>query len=147
VPRETFTHTSVASVPRETAWAALDRPSTWEGIGGVDRVVDPVVDEEGRLQRFGFLTEIAGRSYRGNATLARRVEGETVSWAIDSGEVRGSITVDLADRSGSTQVTATIELDSVGFLSSMFFPVITGAIRSGLAGTVDHFAAGLGTSV
>jgi hypothetical protein len=37
-----------------------------------------------------------------------------------------------------------MEVHSVGFLSSMLFPVIATAIGSGLANTVDAFALALG---
>jgi hypothetical protein len=36
-----------------------------------------------------------------------------------------------------------LEVESAGFLSSMFFPVIAGAIGSGLPRAVDEFAAAL----
>jgi hypothetical protein len=144
MPKESFSHSSITPVTRDIAWRSLDLPATWEGIGGVDRIIDPVLDDHGRLHGFTFLTTIGGRSYRGTARANQRIEGRSMGWAISSSEVKGAITVELHDHEGGTLVDATIDLESVGVLSTMFFPVIAGALRSGMAGTVERFASGLG---
>jgi hypothetical protein len=144
VPRDSFKHSSITPVARDLAWRSLDVPATWEGIGGVDRVVNAVIDDQGRLQGFTFITTIGGRSYRGTARAKERLEGRRMGWSINSSEVKGAITIDLSDHERGTLVEATIDLESVGVLSSLFFPVIAGALGSGLSGAVDSFAAGLG---
>jgi carbon monoxide dehydrogenase subunit G len=143
MPRETLTHTATATADIATVWRALDQPSTWEGIAGVDHVYDPVIDEDGRLRGFSFSTVVGGRSYRGKATPYERIEGSVMAWHIDSSEVKGILTVALADRGGETGVTVTIDMESVGMLSSLFFGVIISALRNGLPRTVEAFAAGL----
>jgi hypothetical protein len=117
---------------------------TWEGIAGVDRVFDPVIDDQGRLQGFSFSTAVGGRGYRGTARPHERVEGSRMAWDIESSEVRGVLTVDLAPESQGTGVTVTIDMESVGMLSTLFFGVIISALRNGLPGTVERFAATLG---
>jgi carbon monoxide dehydrogenase subunit G len=144
VPSQTFTHRSTANVPLEVVWAALERPETWEAIGGADRVFDPRIDEAGRLQGFSFDTMAAGKRYVGSATPRERIDGRRLGWNIQNSEIRGTTTVDVApSANGDTAITVTLEVESAGFLSSMFFPVIAGAIGSGLPRAVDEFAAAL----
>lgn len=143
VPSQTFTHRAQTAASVDEVWAALDRPETWEAIGGVDRVFDPTIDSGGRLQGFAFETSAGGKRYVGQATPQSRIDGETMAWAISNSEVRGTTRVDLVDQGGSTRIEVTLEVESAGFLSSMFFPVIAKAIGNGLPRSVDEFAAGL----
>lgn len=143
MPSQTFTHSSSTTATIEEVWAALDRPETWEAIGGVDRVFDAQMDEEGRLQGFSFETVAGGKSYTGVASPHRRVEGETMAWNVKSSEIRGITEVDLEGDGDTTTVTVTLQVESAGFLSSMFFPVIAGAIGKGMPEAVDGFVAGL----
>ena len=143
VPSQTFSHTTVADVAIERVWASLDRPETWEAIGGVERVFDPTIDEEGRLRGFSFDTVAAGRRYVGVATPHRREEGRLMSWHIQNSEIRGTTTVEIEAEESGTNVSVTLEVESRGILSGMFFPVIATAIGNGLPTAVDEFAAGL----
>lgn len=143
VPSQTFSHEARTSAPIEEVWSALDRPGTWEAIGGVDRVFDPTVDDQGRLQGFSFETVAAGKRYIGTATPHERAEGQRMAWRIDNSEVRGVTTVALRPVEGGTSITVELQVQSAGFLSSMFFPVIAGAIGNGLPRAVDGFAASL----
>lgn len=142
MPSDTFAHTATASAPVEEVWASLDLPSTWESIGGVDRVFDPSIDGDGKLQGFSFDTVAAGRKYVGLATPHEREEGRLMSWRIKNSEVRGVTRVELASGGASTAITVTLEVESAGLLSGMFFPVIASAIGNGLPRAVDDFAAG-----
>jgi carbon monoxide dehydrogenase subunit G len=142
VPSQTFTHTSTTRASIAKVWAALNSPGTWEAIGGVDRVFNPKVDGEGRLQGFSFDTVAGGKKYVGTATPHERVEGERMAWDVQTSEVRGVTSVRLDTRNGSTVVTVTLHVESAGLLSSMFFPLIAGAIGNGLSQTVETFVAG-----
>jgi hypothetical protein len=144
VPSQTFSHTATTNAPADQVWAALDKPETWEGIGGVDRVYEPRIDERGRLIGFTFDTFAAGRRYVGKASPHERVEGERIAWRIENSEVRGLTTVDLAPGEHQTGITVTLEVEGIGMLSSMFFGVIATAIGSGLGASVEEFAKGLG---
>lgn len=143
VPSQTFSHSSSTTATIEEVWSALDRPETWEAIGGVDRVFDAEIDPEGRLQGFAFETVAGGKSYTGVASPHRRVEGETMAWNVKSSEIRGITEVDLDGDGETTTVTVTLHVESAGLLSAMFFPVIAGAIGKGLPGAVDGFVSGL----
>jgi carbon monoxide dehydrogenase subunit G len=139
VPRETFTHTSFASAPIDEVWAALDRVETWEAIGGVDRVLDPVI-EDGQLKGFSFETITLGTTYLGQARPDRREEGRLMSWSIDNSEIEGKMAVALAATDERTRVTVTVDIESRGLVSSVLFPVIAGALGRGLPRAVDEFA-------
>lgn len=141
MPAQTFTHQATTRASVDEVWSALDRPETWEAIGGVDRVVDPEIDDQGRLVGFSFETIAAGRRYFGVATPRERVERETMSWNVANREVEGVTTVDIAPDGEGTAITVTLDVSSVGLLSSMFFPVIAAAIGNGLPESVDSFAA------
>ncbi len=67
-----------------------------------------------------------------------------MAWSVKSPEVRGTTTVDLENDGDGTLVTVTVHVESVGFLSSMFFPVIAGALGKGLPTAVEEFAASFG---
>jgi len=143
VPSQTFTHEASTDAPIEAVWAKLDQPDTWESIGGVDRVFDPKIDDQGRLIGFSFDTVAAGRKYVGKATPNERVEGKRMAWNVHNTEVRGVTTVILNRSATGTAITVVLEVESVGLLSSMIFPIIAGAIGSGLPRSVEDFAAGL----
>jgi len=143
VPSQTFTHTSATSASIEEVWASLDRPETWEAIGGVDRVFDPIIDEGGRLRGFSFDTMAAGRHFVGVATPHRREEHRLMSWHIQNSEVEGITSVELATRESGTSVSVRLKVESRGVLSGMFFPVIASAIGNGLPRAVDEFASAL----
>lgn len=136
----------MAAAPVDEVWATLDQPSTWESIGGVDRVFDPVIDDEGHLQGFSFDTLAAGKKYVGVATPDQRDEGTLMSWRIKNQEVRGVTKVELEPSNPGTAITVTLEVESAGVLSSVFFPVIARAIGSGLPRAVDEFASGFSSA-
>lgn len=142
MPSETFSHTTVAFASIDDVWTALDRPQTWESIGGIDRVVDPVIDSQGRLQRFSFDSMVAGKPYRGEATPAGREERQLMAWNIVNSEVAGVISVQLSDSDANTTIKVDLTVESRGLLASMFFAVVSKTIGDGLPRSVDEFAAG-----
>ena len=142
MPRETFSHTAIASAPIDDVWAALEHAQTWESIGGIDKVVDPIVNSEGQLMSFSFDSMVAGKPYRGKATSAGREEGRLMAWNIENSEITGVITVTLSDDRPNTAIATTLTVESKGLLASMFFSVIAKAIGNGLPRSVEEFAAG-----
>ena len=140
MPSQTFSHSVRVAAPREVVWAALQQPETLEGIGGVDRVHDALIDQEGRLQGFSFEATAAGQVYPGLATPLTREEGRVIAWSIDTSEIEGMIRIDLADQGAGTDLTVIVELETRSILSSVFFPVITSAMGKGLPDAVEAFA-------
>ena len=140
MPRDSFTHTAIANVSRTTVWDALDQPETWEQIGDVDRVTEAIIEDHGRLRGFTFESKAGGMAYTGQATPHNREELSTIGWSIETSELRGITRVELDDAGGNTQITVTLEVESVGMLASLFFPVIAAAIGNGLPEAVEKFA-------
>ena len=139
MPKDEFSHTATAQASPKEVFDVLDEPATWEQIGGVDRVTDPVIDSEGRLQGFGFEVRAAGKSYVGRATPHMRIEDELMAWNVDTTEIKGTTSVALRPVGESTEVTVTLEVESKGLLASMFFPVIAAAVGNGLPRSVEEF--------
>ena len=146
VATRTFSHSVKVDAPREIVWAELEKPETWEAIGGVDRVHDAVFDSEGRLEGFSFEATAAGQTYPGLATPHAREEGSVMVWAIDTSEVEGLTRVELADEDEGTRCRVTVEVQSRTILSSVLFPVIASALGRGLPAAVEAFADGIGGS-
>jgi carbon monoxide dehydrogenase subunit G len=121
-------------------WAALDDPSSWEAISGVDRVMSPSIDDEGHLQGFAFESVAAGKKYVGQARPAGREPQKMMAWDIETSEMRGRVMVSLAPLEGDTRVHVTLRVESVGMLSAVFFPVIASAVGEGFPETVEDFA-------
>lgn len=143
MPRQTFQHAATTAAPIAEAWEALDRPDTWESVPGVDRVIDPIVDHDGRLRGFSFETAVAGRTYRGTATPSGREEERLIAWDIETPELTLSVMVALSELEDGTRVYVKLDLETAGLLSAVFFPAIVSAIGNSFADTVDSFASGL----
>lgn len=144
MPSQTFSHTALAAAEPTEVWATFDNPTTWESIGGIDRVYDARVSPTGQLEGFSFDTEIAGKKYVGTATPGERVEGSVITWKVSNSEIKGTIRVQLAEITPGTNIRVTLEVESASFIAGMFFPVIANTIGSGLPATVDDFAEGFG---
>jgi hypothetical protein len=142
VPSQSFTHTATADADVQHVWKKLDLAQTWENIGVVDRVFDPVFDDS-RLVGFSFESVAGGRRYVGVAKPATRQEGRVMGWRIENSEVTGTLEVRLAPADPGTDITVELHVKSVGLLSTMFFPVVAGAVGNGLPKAVDAFANGL----
>jgi hypothetical protein len=143
MPGQTFQHAAVTPLPIPNVWESLDEPATWEAIPGVDRVIDPVVGVDGRLEGFCFESDVGGRKYVGKATPAGREEGRLIAWDIDSSEIKGRVAITIGPEDDGTKVQVSLAVEGAGMLGSLFFPVIASAIGSGFAATVEDFVAGL----
>jgi hypothetical protein len=104
-------------------------------------VIDPVIDDLGRLQGFTFETVVAGTKYLGEATPNAREEERMMALNIANSEIRGAIRVDLSDDGDGTLILVTLDVESAGMLSAMFFPVIARSIGNGLPRAIEEFAA------
>jgi carbon monoxide dehydrogenase subunit G len=129
-----------------TVWRALNDPQSWESIPGVDRILESVVDDGGQLQGFSFESVAAGKRYLGRALPAGRESEKMMAWDIETSEIRGRIIVGLQEANPGTRVDVSLRMESVGVLSSVFFPVIASAIGESFPNTVQEFARGLSES-
>lgn len=143
MPSAEFEHTAVAPTTREIAWQQLQNPDTWEGLAGVDEVYDAYHDPTGLLTAYRFRATAASVVYEGTAKTVEAVNPSRMVIDISTSEVTGTITTLLSEADGGAAVSVTVALRSKGFLSTLFFPVISQAMSSGLPKQVDAFAAGL----
>jgi hypothetical protein len=143
MPTASFAHTARTTRTVDEVWAALQSEQTWSRIGPVEEVWDPVV-VDGALRSFSWRTTVGPTSYRGSAVV-RDASPNRMHLDLDAGEIAGSLTADLAAVPGGdgTAVTVTLVVTSRGMLSTLFFPVVTEAVSSGLPRQVDEFAAAL----
>jgi carbon monoxide dehydrogenase subunit G len=136
-----FTHDAIAHVPRAEAWAALQRPEVWENIAGVQRVTNPRHDPAGLLAGYTFTVQAGPSTFRATAKTTIATPPEKMVLAIDSSEIKGTLTAMLANISErSTRVSVTVEIRAKGLLAQMFYPVVAQTVRTGLPSQVQAFA-------
>ena len=142
MPTASFAHTATTDRSMDDVWTALQNEQTWSRIGPVEQVWDPVVTG-GSLRSFSWRTTVGPTSYEGSAVV-RDASPDRMHLDLDAGEIAGSLTADLASApGGGTAVTVTLVVTSRGMLSTLFFPVVTEAVSSGLPRQVEDFAASL----
>ena len=87
-----------------------------------------------------------GIVYNGTGTAVNPERPHHYELILDTSEMAGTISVELAAANpGGTDVEVALELRSKGFLSSMFFPVVSRAIGNGLPDQIEELAVRLGT--
>lgn len=140
MPSAEFEHTAVAPTTREIAWQQLQNPETWEGLAGVDEVYDAHHDPTGLLTAYRFRATAASVVYEGSATTVEGTNPSNMIIDISTSEVTGRITTALSEVGEGVAVSVTVALRSKGFLSTLFFPVISQALGNGLPVQVETFA-------
>jgi carbon monoxide dehydrogenase subunit G len=143
MPETTFRHRAVAPAPAATVWDRLQDPAVWAGVAGVDDTSHHRHDD-GLLQGFHFSTRIGGVSYRGSAQVVDSRPSRGMVLAIRSNELTGSITVEMEPVGDQTSLEVTMSMRPAGILGTVVFPVVTGAVQSGFADSVDRLALHMG---
>lgn len=141
MPESTFAHTAHAAATPAHIWNALQDAETWLGLGVMDAVSNPVV-EQGRLTSFNWTAVAAGTRHRGRSRTIDAVPGQLMVLALDSAEVAGEIAVALDAEAAGTAVTVTLTARSRGLIAGMFWGKVSAALGKGLVEQVDRFAAG-----
>jgi carbon monoxide dehydrogenase subunit G len=143
MPSAIHRHSAPAGQPIDAVWARLQEAGTWAGIGPVEEVWDPV-HEGGRLRSYRWRTTVGPTRYDGTATVVRSEPPHRMELSLDGGEVTGTLTTELSTNGDRhTTITVSLKIVSRGMLSSMFFPVVSDAVRRGLPEQVDRFARSL----
>ncbi len=144
MPKSRFTHRAVAAAPAHTVWQRLQEPATWAALGPVKDVWDPRHDDTGALRSYRWKTVVGPRTYLGSATVVHSEPDRLMELRLDGSEVAGNLTAELtADTDASTTVTVTLAIESVGVLSTLFFPIVSEAVGRGLPAQVDTFVLSL----
>ena len=134
-----YTHSVTVRTTQDTVWTSLQSADTWADIGPVDRVWDPVVDND-VLMGYRWATDIGGRTYEGTARTVDHTRPSRFSMVLDAGEMAGTIGIDLAPNEIGTHLEVSLLIESRGMLSSLFFPAIKNAIGSGFPDQVEGMA-------
>jgi hypothetical protein len=124
-------------------WEALQQAQTWAGIGPIEEVWDAEHAADGSLSFYRWSADAAGRRWEGTATTTEAARPEYMTMALETAEMRGTITVGVEDE-GPSAVTVTLEAATTGLMASLFWGVISGAIERGLPRQVESFATRLG---
>ena len=140
MPSATFTHTAPLSTDIDTAWSRLQSEDTWAGIGPVSSVSDAVHDPDGTLRSFKWSADLGGKRYPGTARTVEAEASTRLVLEMDTSEIGGTVTAELAHVGSTSHVTVTISLRTKGMLSAMFFPAIKQALASGFRQQVDDLA-------
>lgn len=145
MPSQSFQAAAVTPADFGTAWRALQRSETWDGIAGVESVHDPVHDERGNLKTFGFAASVGGVRYQGTASVMSSEEPNHIRLELSTSEMVATIDVHLGEtaESDSTTVTVDLAIRSRSFLARMFFPAISDSIGRGIERTTVDFASRL----
>ena len=139
MPSAEFEHTAFAPVSVEKAWQQLQKPETWEGLAGVDEVFDVHHAPDGLLTAYRFRATAASQVYEGSATTVEATTESRMAIDIVTSEVTGTITTNLSAVDQGVSVSVRVKLRSTGFMSTLFFPVISQALGSGLPKQVAAF--------
>ncbi|MGF1668636.1 MAG: hypothetical protein ACFCVC_20420 [Acidimicrobiia bacterium] len=140
---QTFTHSAGFDGSVGDAWVAMQDADTWGSIGGVDGVSDAHHGPDGRLLSYSFSATVAGKRYPGRARVITSQPPDHMVVEIDTSELAGTISVWLRPEPTSGAITVELAVRSKGLLSGMMFPLISGAIGTGLGGNVEAFASRL----
>jgi hypothetical protein len=143
VPRQTFVHTAAVPAPPDTVWLGLQRPEAWARIGGVERIVSPLIDPAGDLVGYDFIAMAGGQSHIGSARRMHAERGRVLVMAIDSDQIEGSISIELEPTAPATLVTVAMTVGTKGFLAAVMFPLVVSSIASGFNEAVEEFVSGL----
>jgi carbon monoxide dehydrogenase subunit G len=144
MPKTRFTHHAVAAAPAHIVWQRLQDAATWAAIGPVEEVWDPRHDDDGTLRSYRWKTVVGPRAYLGSATVVASEPDRRMALHLDGSEITGDLVAELTpDGDTGTTMTVTLAIESVGVLSTLFFPVVADAVGRGLPAQVDAFVRSL----
>lgn len=140
-----FAHSVHTPTSLAEAWAALQLPSTWETIDGVDEVAGPQFDGH-LLVGFRFFAVVVGRRFPGRAVVQERAEPRAMTLSIDTSEMSGVVSVMLDPFDRVTRVTVSMTVSPKSLTARLAFPVLAATIEAGFPRTVERFAGRLAQS-
>ena len=144
---DTFSHQAIAAVPPKAAWSALQRPTVWEEVAGVEHVRNARHDADGLLLGYEFVVRAGPSSFDGTAETIEALVPTRMHLRISSPEISGSLITSLElVEDAQTLVTVAVEMRANGFLAQMFYPIVAQTVRTGLPAQVQAFAVKLGVA-
>lgn len=144
MPSATFRHATTSTASPTEIWTALQDPDVWATVAGAERTWNRASDNSGGLSGFDFETRVGGSNYSGTATVTRAEPHERITLAINSSHLTGSIDVSIVPVDTATSIDISMNMQSVGFLTSLAFPAISIAVENGFARSVEQLAHRIG---
>jgi carbon monoxide dehydrogenase subunit G len=147
MPSATFTHTVTVAADATVIWRALQEAETWAGIGPIEEVWEAEHTPDGGLASYRWSADAAGRRWEGTAATTKADPLKAMVMALTTAEMRGTIAVTIAPEAEDvSNITVDLQAEATGMLATLFWGVISGAIRSGLPKQVQRFGARLTAS-
>jgi len=143
MPPDRFTHAVDVPAPTGQIWSALQDADTWKGIGPIDDVWAASHDPDGTLASYRWAATAAGKRWEGTARRVALAPGTSIRLALDSSEITGAIEV-AVEAGESSRLTVALEASPKGLMATMFWPVVSDALRRGIQTQVEQFAARFG---
>ena len=141
MPAATFTHTVATTASVGDAWAALQQPDTWAGIGPVSSVSDAEYAADGTLSDFRWVADLGGKAYHGTAETTSYQAPERFELTMDNSEIAGDVVATIEEEGSGCSVTVEITFRTKGMLSAMFFPAIKAALAAGFPQQIEDLVA------
>ena len=143
MPAATFTHTVATSASTEEAWAALQQPETWAGIGPVSSVSAAEYASDGTLSAFKWVADLGGKAYHGTAVTTSYQAPKQFELTMDNSEIAGDVVASIHEAAPACAVTVEITFRTKGMLSAMFFPAIKQALAAGYPQQINELVAAI----
>ncbi len=143
MPASTFTHTVATSASVDSAWAALQQPDTWAGIGPVSSVSDAEYASDGTISGFRWVANLGGKAYHGTAETTSYRAPERFELTMDNSEIGGDVIASIEGAGSGCSVTVQITFRTKGMLSAMFFPAIKTALAAGFSQQIEDLVASI----
>ena len=140
MPSDTFSHVVTITTTPAVVIAALEQAETWKGLGPIDNVWDARIEGE-RLAGFRWSARAAGKTFEGTADRVGVGGVDPMRLDLESSDVTGTITVDIAPEGAGSTMTVAMTVQSKSFMAGMFWGIISDALRAGLPDQVESFAA------
>lgn len=143
MPSASFSHEAHIEASPATVWASLQTAETWADIGPINEVWDPHHDHDGSLAAYKWSADVGPTTYRGSSLVVVSETDQRMRLDLDSSEVTGALEALLIPNGTGTNIRVTLDIESKGFLATMFFAAVAKAVGNGLPEQVDRFAANL----
>jgi hypothetical protein len=127
-------------VTAQQAWDALQNPETWQNIGPVSSVSNPVNQPDGVLKTFDWVAMVGSKAYDGKAWATDYELLSRYELTMDSSEIAGDVVATITPTDDTCDVTIEITFRTKGMLSAMFFPAIKAALSSGFPQQIEDLA-------
>lgn len=134
-----YQHRATTTASLATVWERLQDPATWATVAGVDGTTQHRFDGSS-LVGFSFEAMIGGVPYRGTARVVESQPQTSMTLAIKSSEVLGTIGVSPMTTPSGVELDVVMTMRPAGMLGAVVFPVVTAAVSRNFIDSVERLA-------